>query len=83
MPQSPRNPGPWIYNDPKGYRYLVEIVPMEQDPSLDAHLQPRAVVFRTEEGWIRVIPVGHDFTMENLTHAQIREMLRVASGPPG
>ena len=28
--------GPWIYKDPDGRRYLVQVVPMEHDPTVEA-----------------------------------------------
>ena len=75
--------GPWIYEDPDGRRYLVQLVPMEHDPTMEANLQPKAMVFQTDEGWIRVTPVGHDFTPETLSRAEILSLLQHAAGRPG
>lgn len=74
--------GPWIYKDPDGRRYLVQVVPMERDPTVDERLQPKAVVFQTEEGWIRVSPVGHDFSPERLSRAELLSILQHAAGRP-
>ena len=75
--------GPWIYEDPDGRRYLVQVVPLERDPTVDEDRQPKAVVFQTDEGWIRVSPVGHDFAIERLSREQILSILQHAAGRPG
>ena len=75
--------GPWIYEDPDGRRYLIQVVTLERDPTVDEHLQPKAVVFQTDEGWIRVSPVGHDFAIERLSREQILSILQHAAGRPG
>ena len=72
--------GPWIYTDPDGRRYLVDVVPGERDSTLEERLQPKAVVFQTEEGWLRVSPVGHDFSPADLTPAEILRVLHFAAG---
>lgn len=74
--------GPWIYEDPDGRRYLIQLVPMEHDPTVDETMQPKAVVFQTDEGWIRVSPVGHDFSPEKLSREQIQQILQHAAGRP-
>lgn len=74
--------GPWIYTDPGGRKYLVDIVPVERDPTLDEGMQPKAVVFQTEEGWIRVSPVGHDFSPQDLSDEEILRILKCAAGKP-
>lgn len=76
------SPGPWIYKDPDRRKYLIQIVPMEYDPTVDEGLQPKAVVFQTEEGWIRVSPVGHNFSPSDLSQAEIAKLLRHAAGKP-
>jgi hypothetical protein len=81
-PEIEPSTGPWIYEDPDGRRYLVQLVPMEHDPTMEESLQPKAVVFQTDEGWIRVSPVGHDFAPERLTRAQILSLLQHAAGRP-
>ena len=80
-PEAPQ--GPWIYEDPDGRRYLVQIVPLEHDPTVGDNLQPKAVVFQTDEGWIRVSPVGHDFAIEKLSRTQILSILQLAAGRTG
>jgi hypothetical protein len=72
--------GPWLYKDPNGLEYVIQLVPMEKDPTLDDSLQPQAIVFQSEAGWIRVSPVGHDFLPTELTGAQILAILRNAAG---
>jgi hypothetical protein len=74
--------GPWMYEDPDGRRYLVQVVPLEHDRTVDDSRQPKAVVFQTDEGWIRVSPVGHDFALEKLSHAEILNILQHAAGRP-
>jgi hypothetical protein len=74
--------GPWIYTDPDGRRYLVDVVPGERDSTLEERLQPKAVVFQTDDGWIRVSPVGHDFSPADLTAAEILRLLQCAAGKP-
>ncbi len=81
-PSSREPEGPWIYTDPDGRRYLVQIVPLEHDPTLDEDLQPNAVVFETDEGWIRVSPVGHDFSLNHLSGAEVLKILQHAAGRP-
>lgn len=78
-PEAPSS-GPWMYQDPDGRRYLVQIVPLENDPTVDAKLQPKAVVFQTDEGWLRVSPVGHDFTLTDLSPDEILRILQHAAG---
>ncbi len=78
--RSPESEGPWIYKDPDGRKYLVQIVLMEHDPTVGARLQPKAVVFQTEEGWIRVSPVGHDFSPSELSGSEIQKILQHAAG---
>lgn len=74
--------GPWIFEDGAGRRFLVQVVPMERDDTVDESLQPKAVVFQTDEGWIRVSPVGHDFALEELSRDEILSILRhMDSGP--
>lgn len=76
--------GPWIFEDGIGRRYLVQVVPMERDDTMDESLQPKAVVFQTDEGWIRVSPVGHDFALEELSREEILSILRhMDAGPTG
>ena len=79
---SPPSAGPWMYDDPDGRRYLIQVVPMERDPTVDEDRQPKAVVFQTDEGWIRVSPVGHDFSPEKLSRAEILNILQHAAGKP-
>lgn len=79
---SENSPGPWIYKDPDGRKYLIQIVPMEYDPTVDEGLQPKAVVFQTEEGWIRLSPVGHDFSLSDLSQSEVLKLLRHAAGKP-
>jgi len=74
------SPGPWMYQDPDGRRYLVQIVPLEHDPTVEENLQPKAVVFQTDEGWLRVSPVGHDFTLADLSPDEILRILQHAAG---
>ena len=74
--------GPWIYHDPDARKYLVQIVPMEQDSGLADDLQPNGLVFQTETGWIRVTPVGHDFDPQELGDAEMFKILQLASGRP-
>ena len=81
-PRPAPSPGPWMYEDPDGRSYLVQIVPLERDPTIDESLQPKAVVFQTDEGWIRVSPVGHDFRIESLSREQILAILQHAAGRP-
>jgi hypothetical protein len=71
-----------MYEDPDGRRYLVQVVPLERDPTIDESRQPKAVVFQTDEGWIRVSPVGHDFQLESLSREQILAILQHAAGRP-
>lgn len=80
--ESEKPAGPWIYEDPDGRRYLVQVVPMERDLTIEETRQPKAVVFQTDEGWIRVSPVGHDFSPEKLTREQIQSILQYAAGRP-
>lgn len=81
--QTPPLPaGPWMYEDPDGRRYLIQIVPLERDLTVEEKLQPKAVVFQTDEGWIRVSPVGHDFELETLSREQILNILQHAAGRP-
>lgn len=74
--------GPWMYEDPDGRSYLIQVVPLERDPTVDEKLQPKAVVFQTDEGWIRVSPVGHDFQLEKLSREEILNILQHAAGRP-
>lgn len=74
--------GPWIFEDGRGRRYLVQMVPMEHDGTVDAERQPRALVFQTDEGWIRVVPVGHEFALDELSRAQILNILKHLDAPP-
>jgi hypothetical protein len=74
--------GPWMYTDSLGREYLVQLVPMERDHTLAERLQPKAVVFQTEEGWIRVSPVGHDFSPGELSSSDMALLLKHASGEP-
>lgn len=74
--------GPWMYEDPDGRRYLVQIVPLEHDPTVADTMQPKAVVFQTGEGWIRVSPVGHDFAIEKLSRSEVLSILQLAAGRP-
>lgn len=76
-------PGPWIYTDPEGREYLVDQVPMERDATLPPDRQPHAVVFQTEAGWIRAVPVSPGFRFDALTDAERARLLRVAAGRPG
>jgi hypothetical protein len=69
-----------MYEDPDGRSYLVQVVPLERDPTVGENLQPKAVVFQTDEGWIRVSPVGHDFELEKLSREQILSILQHAAG---
>jgi hypothetical protein len=71
-----------MYEDPDGRRYLIQIVPLERDLTVEEKLQPKAVVFQTDEGWIRVSPVGHDFELETLSREQILNILQHAAGRP-
>ena len=81
--QNPAGPaGPWMYEDPDGRRYLIQVVPLEHDPTVDENLQPKAVVFQTDEGWIRASPVGHDFELEKLSRDEILNILQHAAGRP-
>jgi hypothetical protein len=73
--------GPWKYTDPDGNDYLLQVVPMEHDSTLAGSRQPKAVVFQTADGWIRVTPVGHDFSPTDLSEAELERLLRVAAGP--
>lgn len=73
--------GPWRYTDPDGNDYILQVVPMERDATLAASRQPKVVVFQTAEGWIRVTPVGHDFSLADLSEAELARLLRVAAGP--
>ena len=73
--------GPWRYTDPDGNDYLLQVVPMERDATLAESRQPKAVVFQTAEGWIRVTPVGHDFSPSDLSEADLALLLKVAAGP--
>lgn len=81
-PASAKPLGPWLYTDPNGREYLMQLVPMERDPTLEDSRQPKAVVFQTEEGWIRVTPVGHDFLPEALSASEILVLLQHAAGRP-
>lgn len=72
--------GPWKYTDPDGNDYLLQVVPMERDSTLAESRQPKAVVFQTADGWIRVTPVGHDFSPADLSEAELATLLRVAAG---
>jgi hypothetical protein len=81
-PASKEPLGPWIYTDPDGREYLVDLVPLERDPTLEDRLQPKAVVFQTEEGWIRVAPVGHDFSPADLSRPELFRVLQCAAGRP-
>lgn len=74
--------GPWIYEDPDGRRYLIQVVPMERDPTIEEERQPKAVVFQTDEGWMRVTPVGHDFSPQNMTRDDLQRILQFAAGRP-
>lgn len=78
----PPSAGPWMYEDPDGRRYLIQVVPLERDPTVDEKLQPKAVVFQTDEGWIRVSPVGHDFQPDRLSREEILSILQHAAGRP-
>lgn len=71
-----------MYADSAGREYLVQLVPMERDRTLPENMQPKAVVFQTEEGWIRVSPVGHDFSPDDLSSEEIVTLIRHASGRP-
>lgn len=72
--------GPWSYTDPDGHQYLLQLVPLEWDPTLAENRQPKAVVFQTADGWIRVTPVGHDFSPADLSKDDLNQLLRVAAG---
>lgn len=72
--------GPWKYTDPDGNEYLLQVVPMEYDPTLAENRQPKAVVFQTAEGWIRVTPVGHDFSPSELSKSELDQLLQTAAG---
>lgn len=80
--ESASSRGPWIFEDGKGRRYLVQMAPMERDLTVDEAHQPQALVFQTDEGWIRVVPVGHDFALDELSRAQILNILRHLDAPP-
>jgi hypothetical protein len=75
-------PGPWIYTDPEGQQYLVDQVPLEFDPTLSEDRQPQAVVFQTEDGWIRVVPVGPGFRFDDIADSDRVRLLRTAAGRP-
>lgn len=78
------SPGPWIYTDPDGQQYLVDQVPLEYDRTLAPDRQLEAVVFQTEQGWIRAIPVGPGFRFDALLDTERIRLLQVAAGrPPG
>jgi hypothetical protein len=72
--------GPWMYRDPDGHEYLVQLVPMEKHGGLPDEQQPHALVFETEGGWLRVTPVGHDFDPQQLSDEQLYRILRLAAG---
>ena len=72
--------GPWTYTDSEGHEYLLQVVPLERDPTLAENRQPKAVVFQTADGWIRVTPVGHDFSPSELSKPELDQLLRVAAG---
>lgn len=72
--------GPWKYTDPDGHEYLLQVVPLERDPTLAENRQPKAVVLQTADGWICVTPVGHDFSPADLTEPELDQLLRVAAG---
>src|SRR5687768_8336173 len=72
--------GPWMYSDPDGHEYLVQLVPMEKHGGLPDEQQPSALVFETEGGWLRVTPVGHDFVPQQLSQDQLYRILQIAAG---
>lgn len=80
MATSKNSDGPWMYTDPEGHEYLLQLVPLERDPTLAESRQPKAVVFQTADGWIRVTPVGHDFSPSELSKPELDQLLKVAAG---